>query len=157
MTTMTGAKPSLQEQVNASSTLGNVLQWELDDLTSRWNNLTEAADYLAGLNPETLQAARQARHHAFQELDTIDNQFLSRQQIKNLVHHAINPGPHQPVCPPLLRIRNDQLVTNLETMLDDLEKARETAPNDDFRLTEEWAAIMETAAEAAAYSRAASQ
>ena len=146
---------SLQERMPSDHAFHRVLQGELDELLSRWDNLTQAVDHLSGLNPETAQAAWQDYHETYNELDTID-QFLTDRQIRNIVFNSIYRDATPPGHRPTLSIRAARLVETIKTSLDELDKASETAYNDDFRTTEEWAAIKDLAAEAAAWSRAAS-
>ena len=129
---------TLQERLPSHPTFRNALQWELNDLLSRWSDLTNAVDHLSGLDADTAEAATQAYHAARNNLDTVDDRFLNAKQIKNIVYQAITGITDHTARPgymPLLRICSARLQADLETMLANLDKTLETTCNDDFRLT----------------------
>ena len=156
-----GIDAILQERLDPDSVFRNGLDDSLhamifaepEEAPLKWRSLRETVDAVAGLDPAVVQAANQAAATARNELEAVEEDLNGR-DIRELLDRVINPaketGSQAPdgaaqgiseICGSL-----DQLIRDL---LEELNHAREL--QDDFRSTEAWLMIEETAPEAAAW------
>lgn len=127
-----------------------------EEAAAQWKVLNAAFETLANLEPQAAEAASQAYRTATNNLETVAED-LSPNQINKVVAEAVNAIKDDDTGPPDMAWQGiaaigHQLRRSIDEMLEELD--RECRTINDFRLTEAWMMITETADEAAACNAA---